>query len=63
MERAEHWPERVQDEAIASLQSIETELLGLYELSYDDRAALERGGEDVQHGGGRGKGAVTKPAA
>ena len=50
MERAEHWPEGVQEEAIASLQSIEEELLGLYDLSSDDRAALERSGEDVRHG-------------
>ena len=50
MERAEHWPEGVQEEAIASLQSIEEELLGLYELSSDDRAALERSENDVRLG-------------
>ena len=50
MERVEHWPEGVQEEAIASLQSIEEELLGLSELSSNDRAALERSGEDVRHG-------------
>ena len=50
MERAEHWPEVAQEEAIASLQSIEDELVGLYELSPEDRAALERSGEDVRLG-------------
>jgi hypothetical protein len=50
MERAEHWPEGVREEAIASLQSIEEALVGLYELSSDDRAALERSGEDVRRG-------------
>jgi hypothetical protein len=50
MERAGHWPEVAQEEAIASLQSIEDELVGLYELSPEDRAALERSGEDVRLG-------------
>jgi hypothetical protein len=50
IERAEHWPEVAQEEAIASLQSIEDELVGLYELSPEDRAALERSGEDVRLG-------------
>jgi hypothetical protein len=50
MERAEHWPDGVKEEAIASLQSIEEALVGLYELSSGDRAALERSGEDVRRG-------------
>jgi len=50
MKRAEHWPEGAQEEAVASLQAIEEELVGLYELSPDDRAALERSGEDVRLG-------------
>lgn len=50
MERAAHWPEVAQEEAIASLQSIEDELVGLTELSPEDRAALERSGEDVRLG-------------
>jgi hypothetical protein len=60
MERAEHWPEGVQEEAIASLHSIEEELVGLYELSSDDRAALERSGEDAQHGRFASDGRVTE---
>jgi hypothetical protein len=48
MERIEHWPEGAREEAIASLQSIEEELVGLYELSPADRAALARSGEDVR---------------
>jgi hypothetical protein len=50
MERAEHWPDGVKEEAIASLQSIEEALVGLYELSSDDHAALERSGEDMRRG-------------
>ena len=50
MERAEHWPEGAQEEAVASLQAIEEELVGLYDLSPADRAALERSGEDVRAG-------------
>ena len=50
MERVQHWPEGVQEEAIDSLQSIEEELLGLYEVSSDDRAALLRSEEDVRLG-------------
>ena len=50
MERAEHWPEEAQEEAAASLQAIEEELVGLYELSPADRAALDRSEEDVRLG-------------
>jgi hypothetical protein len=50
MKRAEHWPEGAQEEAVASLQAIEEELVGLYELSPGDRAALERSDEDVRLG-------------
>jgi len=50
MERAEHWPEVAQEEAVASLQAIEDELVGLFELSPDDQAALKRSGEDVRLG-------------
>jgi hypothetical protein len=50
MERVEHWPEGAQEEAIASLQAIEEELVGLYELSPTDRAALDRSEEDVRLG-------------
>jgi len=50
LERAEHWPEEAQEEAAASLQAIEEELVGLYELSPADRAALDRSEEDVRLG-------------
>jgi len=50
MERAEHWPEGAQEEAVASLQAIEEELVGLYELSPADRAALDQSEEDVHLG-------------
>ena len=36
------------DYAKSSLQAIKEELVGLYELSPDDRAALERSAEDVR---------------
>jgi hypothetical protein len=50
MERAEHWPEEAQEEAAASLRAIEEELVGLYELSPADRAALDRSEEDIHLG-------------
>jgi hypothetical protein len=50
IERAEHWPEGVQEEAVASLQAIEEELVGLYDLSPEDRSALDRSEEDVRRG-------------
>jgi hypothetical protein len=50
MERVEHWPEGAQDEAVASLEAIEEELVGLYELLPADRAALDRSEEDVRLG-------------
>ena len=41
--RAEAWPEWVQEEAVASLEAIEDEFLVPYELSDDDKAAIDRG--------------------
>ena len=41
IERIEDWPKAAQAEAIASLETIEG-YVGLYEMSLDDHAALER---------------------
>lgn len=50
LERAEHWPDRAQEEAVASLEAIETEPAGESGLSLDDRKALEASADDVRHG-------------
>jgi hypothetical protein len=50
LERAGTWPEEVQDEAVATLLSIERSYVGNYELTAEDRAALARSAEDVRQG-------------
>jgi predicted transcriptional regulator len=50
IERAETWPEEAQEEAIATLQAIEAEFAQPYELTEDDRKAIDRGLEDVRRG-------------
>jgi predicted transcriptional regulator len=50
VERAETWPAEAQEEAIATLQAIEAEFPEPYELTEDDRKAIDRGLEDVRHG-------------
>jgi hypothetical protein len=50
MERVEHWPPEAQEEALASLQTIEEEFVRARELSDEDRTALERSAEDVREG-------------
>jgi hypothetical protein len=50
VERAETWPEEAQEEAIATLQAIEAELAEPYQLTEDDRKAIDRGLEDVRLG-------------
>ena len=50
IERAETWPEEVQEEALATLQAIEAEFAEPYELTDDDRKAIDRGLEDVRRG-------------
>jgi predicted transcriptional regulator len=50
VERAETWPAEAQEEAIATLQAIEAEFAEPYELTEDDRKAIDRGLEDVRHG-------------
>jgi hypothetical protein len=44
------WPAEAQQEAVASLRAIEDEWVGSFELSSDDREALERSADDVRHG-------------
>jgi hypothetical protein len=48
--RIEAWPETAQDEAVATLQALEEELLTPYALTDDDRRALERSAEDMRQG-------------
>jgi predicted transcriptional regulator len=50
VERAETWPEEAQEEAIAALQAIEAEFSEPYELTDDDRKAIDHGLEDVRQG-------------
>jgi hypothetical protein len=50
LDRVLTWPPEVQEEAVASLQSIEEEFLGSHDLSPADREALERSAEDVRLG-------------
>jgi len=50
MDRVEHWPPEAQEEALASLETIEEEFVGVRELSDEDRTALERSAEDVRKG-------------
>jgi hypothetical protein len=49
-ERAEAWPEEIQEEALETLLSIERGHVGEYELTSEDRAALARSAEDVRLG-------------
>jgi hypothetical protein len=50
LDRVLTWPAEAQKEAIASLQTIEEEFIGSFELSADDREALEHSAEDVRSG-------------
>ena len=50
IERTETWPQEAQEQAIATLQAIEAELAEPYELTEDDRQAIDRGLEDVRLG-------------
>jgi len=50
MDRVEHWPPEAQEEALASLETIEEEFVGVRELSDEDHTALERSAEDVRKG-------------
>jgi len=50
LDRVLTWSPEAQEEAVASLQTIEEEFMGSHELSLEDREALERSAEDVRHG-------------
>lgn len=50
IKRAETWPEELQEAAIATLQALEAEFAEPYELTEDDRKAIDRGLEDVRQG-------------
>ena len=50
LERVATWPEQAQEEAVAALEAVEDEYVGLYELSPDDQKALEKSAEDVRTG-------------
>lgn len=50
VQRAETWPEAAQEAAVASLQAIEEDYLGLAELTREDLEALKKSGEDVRVG-------------
>jgi len=47
---AQSWPEEAQEEAVASLQSIEEEMRQPYELTAEDRRAIDRGLADAKTG-------------
>ena len=50
IERVEHWPAEAQEEALASLETIEEDLGVPVALSPEDHEALERSAEDVRRG-------------
>jgi hypothetical protein len=50
LDRVLTWPREAQEEAVASLQTIEEEFMGSRELSAEDHEALERSAQDVRHG-------------
>ena len=50
LDRVLTWPPEAQEEAVASLETIEEEFMGSHELSSEDRDALRRSAEDVRHG-------------
>jgi hypothetical protein len=50
LDRVLTWPPEAQEEAVASLVTIEEEFMGSHELSSDDRETLLRSAEDVRQG-------------
>jgi hypothetical protein len=50
LDRILTWSPEAQEEAVASLQTIEEEIMGSHELSSEDIEALERSADDVRHG-------------
>ena len=50
LERIADWPEEAQAELVQSIVDIETKHLGVYKLDPDERAAIERGLEEMRQG-------------
>jgi uncharacterized protein YbaP (TraB family) len=50
LDRVLTWPPEAQEEAVASLATIEEQFSALQTLSSDDREALSRSAEDVRQG-------------
>jgi hypothetical protein len=50
MERAAEWPEQAQVELVEAMLQIEAKYGGIYQVDEEERAALERSGEDVRLG-------------
>ena len=50
IERVGTWPEEAQEEALQLLLALEQEYAEPYELSPDDRAAIDRSLEDMREG-------------
>jgi hypothetical protein len=50
LDRILTWSPEAQEEAVASLQTIEEEFMGSHGLSSEDIEALERSADDVRHG-------------
>ncbi len=50
LKRVETWPEAAQEQAAASLQALEQELLAPYELTDEDKRAIDRGLEAARRG-------------
>jgi predicted transcriptional regulator len=50
LERIADWPEEAQAELVQSIVDIETRHLGVYKLDPDERAAIERGLEEMRQG-------------
>ena len=50
LERAATWPDEAQAELIQSIIEIETRYRGVYHLSDDERAAVERGLDEARRG-------------
>jgi len=48
-ERVESWPEPAQEEALQLLLALEQKYAEPYELSAEDRAAIDRSLDDVRH--------------
>lgn len=50
LERAQSWPEAAQEHAVQLLLTLEHEYAEPYELTDDDKTAIDRGLEDARQG-------------